>query len=628
VTDSGSYCVVRTMAPAAVTAGAHGATSPVSARSSARGAAATLRWTPVAAVKQQPKWCTMTGPHTRTLSPVPVPVTRTGWSTRFSSYVPSPVKEQVVPVATMPLTVRRHASPDRRLVELPVCSVAMPTTGRRSMQCFSDEGFEKPQTTEQPPPSRTADREFLKLLDSLEVRVDLMAQMQHTRNRIQERAKSVEGEPAEDEKHIEGCLGTASTLRQPPDSRVDVPSQDRSDSGGTGSAGGSVESRLLGENEELWSQLRQQHECISRLTGEVQGLRAQLLGLERSPQATSDGGVGSAADATAISSGHVAQGAVAGTGATGCSTEEQLRRQLREALARAEGSEEDARQLRQELCAEMQRKDRDTQDWQHERLRLRSELQELCDGVSTAGGGVASMLTEAVLPVESMPSVTAMRSVAGMMDSTGMVAPFSRQACGANVTLSEDALVATRTRGCRQSVVVGSTPLPRQQLGWYYEVEVCETVDGWVGGLGIGVTRTSPLDLRRVPDKAWRLQNTWIVGYWGCVFLNGKEQRTQWRADALPAGSRVGILVSGDGSGDLRVFVDGILAVCVEAAVPIQTGSENALFPVVDVFAATLKVALRPGASPPEPPWGVAALSPPGSPVGSVGSVPQSMGSW
>lgn len=489
------------------------------------------------------------------------------------------------------------------------------------MRRFHEEGFEKPQTTEQQPPSRTADREFLKLLDSLEVRVDLMAQMQHTRNRIQERAKSVDVEQV-DEKHIEG-----SPRMQPSDSRVDAPSQDRSGSGGTGSAGGSVESRLLGENEELWSQLRQQHDCISALTGEVKALRSQLLGLDRSPQAAPDGMVGSGVDAPAAASGHVAQGAVAGTGATGCSTEEQLRRQLREALARAEGSEEDARQLRQELCAEMQRKDRDQQDWQHERLRLRSELQELCDGASTAGGGgVASMLTEVVLPVESMPSLTA-RGSGVVMDSTGMVAPFSRQACGANVTLSEDGLIATRTRGCRQSVVVGSAPLPRQQAGWYYEVEVCETVDGWVGGLGIGVTRTSPVELRRVPDKAWRLQSTWIVGYWGCVFLNGKEQRTQWRADALPAGSRVGILVSGDGSGDLRVFVDGVLVVSVEAAVP-QTGSDNALFPVVDVFAATLKVALRPGASPPEPPWGVAALSPPGSPAGSVGSVPQSMGEW
>merc|ERR1719412_2161007 len=118
----------------------------------------------------------------------------------------------------------------------------MPSSGRRSLQCFPDEGFEKPQTSEQPPPSRTTDREFLKLLDSLEVRVDLMAQMQRTRKRIQDRVKSVDGE-AEEDKHTEGSLGTAATLTQPLDSRADAPSQDRSGSGGTGSAGGSIESR-------------------------------------------------------------------------------------------------------------------------------------------------------------------------------------------------------------------------------------------------------------------------------------------------------------------------------------------------------------------------------------------------
>merc|ERR1719414_1473554 len=76
------------------------------------------------------------------------------------------------------------------------------------------------------------------------------------------------------------------------------------------------------------------------------------------------------------------------------------------------------------------------------------------------------------------------------------VAPFSRQNCGANVSLSEDGYVATRTRGCRQSVLLGSAPLRRQGLGHYFEVEVRETVEGWVGGLGIGVTLSGPEQLR------------------------------------------------------------------------------------------------------------------------------------
>jgi len=230
-------------------------------------------------------------------------------------------------------------------------------------------------------------------------------------------------------------------------------------------------------------------------------------------------------------------------------------------------------------------------------------------------GGAAALATEPVLP----PGPAWAEAPA--------TAPFSRQTCGVNVTLSEDGYVATRTRGCRQSVLLGSAALQRQDLGWYFEVEICETVEGWVGGLGIGVTRTSPSQLRRIPDKAWRMQDTFIVGYWGCVFLNGKERRTHWRADTLPSGAHVGLLVSGDGSGDMRVFVDGTLVVSVPGALAEQTGPGVELFPVVDVFAATLKVALLPQSLAPPPPWGAAegAYSPPGSPANSLVSVPRSI---
>merc|ERR1740129_2422475 len=120
---------------------------------------------------------------------------------------------------------------------------------------------------------------------------------------------------------------------------------------------------------------------------------------------------------------------------------------------------------------------------------------------------------------------------------------------------------------------------------------------------------------------------TFIVGYWGCVFLDGKERRTAWRADSLASGSVVGLLISGDGSGDLRVFANGALVVVVEGALQEHVcGLCPELYPVVDVFAATLKVALQPTASPPPPPWASAseALSNLGSPEGSLASVPRS----
>merc|ERR1719329_36651 len=128
-----------------------------------------------------------------------------------------------------------------------------------------------------------------------------------------------------------------------------------------------------------------------------------------------------------------------------------------------------------------------------------------------------------------------------------LLEPFSRQTCGVNLSLSEDCYTASRTRGCRQSVVVGGGPLTQHEHGLYFEVVVDETVAGWVGGLGVGVSHTTPGNLRRVPDKAWRMPSTFIVGYWGCIFLDGKEPRTQWRSDALVAGSNVGILVTTDG---------------------------------------------------------------------------------
>lgn len=170
-------------------------------------------------------------------------------------------------------------------------------------------------------------------------------------------------------------------------------------------------------------------------------------------------------------------------------------------------------------------------------------------------------------------------------------------------------------------MVLGSQPLERQQQGLYFEVNIKETVNGWVGGLGIGVTRTAPNEIRRVPDKAWRMSTTFIVGYWGCVFLDGRERRTKWRPDTLASGTRVGLLVTGDGRGDLIVFCDGRPVVRADGAIlQSAAGQPEPLFPVVDVFAATLAVELVPSASAPQPPWGVNP-SPPGSPASVSRSV-------
>jgi hypothetical protein len=492
-----------------------------------------------------------------------------------------------------------------------------------------------------PQDGQPTDTEFMRLLDSLEVRVDLMAQMQHTRNQIQARAKAVEEkeqattttgfqpqqqQPTEETPVSPLHLPTSRVLLQPqPQPQqyiVAAPTvagpgvtavalsqkqrqveelsaelqQTRADLMGERVArqkgaeleaeGSAAKFRLSRENEELWDQLREQRECIGRLSGEVDDLRGQLR------SASNQLGCG-------------------------CSPEE-MRSHLQDVLGSARENEVEVRRLQSRLLQEQEKREKATQEWMAERESLQNELRELKAAASSpkrlSGSGLACMETTRVLPVLEF-------------EEPPLTAPFSRQMCGVNVTLSEDGYVATRTRGCRQSVLIGSEPLARQALGYYFEVEIRETVEGWVGGLGVGVTRTSAGQLRRVPDKAWRMPNTFIVGYWGCVFLDGKERRTRWRADAVPAGSRVGILVSGDGSGDLRVFVDGTLAVAVEGALMDHMSRGVELYPVVDVFAATLAVAMQPRSTPPPPPWGTGAamLSPPGSPGASLASVPRSL---
>ena len=74
--------------------------------------------------------------------------------------------------------------------------------------------------------------------------------------------------------------------------------------------------------------------------------------------------------------------------------------------------------------------------------------------------------------------------------------------------------------------------LPRQrtQDGRYFEILVEETVPGWVGGLGIGVVQNPPCSLlqcamRRLPDKAWRIPKTSVVGHWAMGVTNPKSFR-------------------------------------------------------------------------------------------------------
>lgn len=225
------------------------------------------------------------------------------------------------------------------------------------------------------------------------------------------------------------------------------------------------------------------------------------------------------------------------------------------------------------------------------------------EAVCPGAVAVVAVLPSAAAPVSAeAPPPTPIQAMS-VVDSPALP-PFSRELCGANLTLSEDGYTAARTRGSRQSVVLVNAPLARQMEGLYFEVRICQTTEGWVGGLGIGVTHTCPGELRTVPDKAWRIPSTFIVGYWGTVFLNGKERLARWRPDSLQAGTNVGLLITGDGRNDLLIFVNGSPAIHIDGAALKSAGLRPApLYPVVDVFASTTSVTLLAQSAPPPPPW-------------------------
>ncbi|CAE7524687.1 unnamed protein product [Symbiodinium sp. CCMP2456] len=181
-----------------------------------------------------------------------------------------------------------------------------------------------------------------------------------------------------------------------------------------------------------------------------------------------------------------------------------------------------------------------------------------------------------------------------------MQAPFCHDTVGLNVLLSQDGYTATRSCGCRESVAVCKAPLSQQGAG-YFEVEVCQTVDGWIGGLGIGVTHSSPSDLKeqRLPDKAWRVPRSFVLGYAGNKYLNGKEGTVDWQSDQLRVGQRVGLLIDG---GSLYVLVDGQEVASVSEVEMLSAGlrQDEPLYGIVDIYNAALSVRLLPGAVVPQ----------------------------
>lgn len=176
--------------------------------------------------------------------------------------------------------------------------------------------------------------------------------------------------------------------------------------------------------------------------------------------------------------------------------------------------------------------------------------------------------------------------------------PFCHEVVGLNIFLSHDGYTATRSSGCRQSVAVCKAPLALQAEGWYFEVEVLQTVHGWLGGLGIGVTQADPREMKdqRLPDKASRIPKTYILGYVGSKYLNGSCEFIDWQPGLLQAGQRVGLLIART-TNDLVVTVDGEEVAKVSGDDLRSAGfSAEPMYGIVDVFNATLSIRLLAGA--------------------------------
>lgn len=406
-------------------------------------------------------------------------------------------------------------------------------------------------------------QDFLQLLGSLEDRLDMLAQIDHTQ--LEDGDTLTPGTPdgayQDSMGSINPTYGTTSTAC--------FSAQDL---------------HLKNENAELVSGLSSQCDLISKLTGEIDEMRGRLHNFR--------------------------------TGGQQLALVNNLRCELSEAVAYMQKEHSQVHQLQWQVSERERREEQTRRERDDERVVLQTELRELQVSVMHQQLAAATDL-EVTASALNAPSDLHVSVETLPQSLFPIVAPFSRGMHGANIVLSEDAYVATRSRGCRQSVVIGSAPLPFSGLGWYFEVEIRATVEGWIGGLGIGVTCTEPERLGSMPDKAWRVPQTFAIGYWGCIFLNGKEHKTEWRADTLKAGSRVGIHVSDD-TGDVHVFTNGEPVVLVESAISRYFMTEETkYYPIVDVFAATLSVALNDKALPPPPPWDLRAvhLSPPDSPV-------------
>lgn len=318
---------------------------------------------------------------------------------------------------------------------------------------------------------------------------------------------------------------------------------------------------LIDQNRELRLHLHRQDDLIAELSKNIAGMRNQL------DEALMHDGVD-----TRI-------------------TEDGIHLAHKETQSQTNAYGREAERL-QHLLNEEKRRQESTEAWLKESRELRMGISQMKAALINSRYGTASQGrhgAEETDPIHTM----------------NWVFPFDSSMCGAKVFLSEGNYTVSQTGESCHSVSIGSGPLVCQQWGWYFEITVREVVQGWTGGLGIGMTQTAPEQIKHVPDKAWQIPSTYVAGYRGSAFIGGIERRVPWCSDGVQVGTRVGALITSKGHGDFIVFVDGKPVVRVDKAVSVESEGSERFYPIVEVFAAIRVITLSKFATPPEPPWNV-----------------------
>eukprot|EP00931_Biecheleriopsis_adriatica_P065206 TRINITY_DN39804_c0_g1_i1.p1 TRINITY_DN39804_c0_g1~~TRINITY_DN39804_c0_g1_i1.p1 ORF type:complete len:1079 (+),score=180.83 TRINITY_DN39804_c0_g1_i1:96-3332(+) len=193
-------------------------------------------------------------------------------------------------------------------------------------------------------------------------------------------------------------------------------------------------------------------------------------------------------------------------------------------------------------------------------------------------------------------------TVAGQSWSTGAgLRSHSTSSCSSSCSLdsstgSSSAATATRPHLC---AVFGDAPLVKiPGVGWYFRLRINSVTQGWVGGFGIGITLSKQQALDLLPDRAARVPQSWIAGYWGRTFSNCLERPCVWKPQALRPSDEVGFLVNLEG--ECSVFVnDEERCRFADPPVPVKSSPEVELTALIDVSAAATSVTFLNGAPPP-----------------------------